>query len=64
MVELVLIDINIEVLMLASHLELPREGHLEAVLNIISYLWGKHNSSLALDLTYPEIDHASFKKRK
>ena len=56
MVELGLIYINTEVSMLASHLALPREGHLESVLNIVSYLWKNHNSMLAFYPTYPEID--------
>ena len=37
---------------------------MEAVLNIISYLQGKHNSRLSLDTTYPDIYHSSFKKHK
>ena len=37
---------------------------MEAVLNIVSYLWVKHKSRLALDMTYPEIDHASFNNHK
>ena len=50
--------------MLESHLALPREEYLEAVLNIVSYLRVKHKYRLALDLTYPEIDHASFNNHK
>ena len=38
MLELGQIDINIEVLMLPLKLVLLREGHLEAVINIFSYL--------------------------
>ena len=64
MVEIGRIDINTEVSMLASHLALPREGHLEAVFHIFSYLRAKHNSRLALDPTYPEIDESSFKKHE
>ena len=58
------IDINTEVSMFAFHLELLREGHLEAVSNIVSYLWGKHNYNLALYPTYPDIDYDSFKNHK
>ena len=64
MVELGRIDINIEVPIMGLQLALPREVNLEAVLNIFSYLRGKHNSRLALDITYLEIDHASFKNYK
>ena len=48
--------------MLALHLALPREQYLEAVFLFFSYLWENHNSKLALDPTYPEIYHDSFKK--
>ena len=50
--------------MLASHLEFPREGNLEAVFHVLLYLQAKNNSRLALDPTYPEIYHNSFKKHK
>ena len=62
MVEFGWIDINTKNLMFSSHLALQREVQLEVVLNIVSYLQGKHNSRLALDPTYPGIDHAIFKK--
>ena len=42
MVELGRIDIITEVSMLASQLELTREGHLEAVFHIFGYLKGHH----------------------
>ena len=50
--------------MLESHLALPREEYLEAVLNIVSYLRVKHNSRLYLDPTYPEIDYVSCNRHK
>ena len=62
MVKLGQIDINTEILMLTSYLALPREGHLEAVFHVFLYLWAKHNSKLAFDPNYPEINHDSFKK--
>ena len=37
---------------------------MEAVFNIVSYLSGNHNSGLALDPTYPGIDHALFNNHK
>ena len=61
MTEIGRIDIITEVSMLASQLAQPREGHLEAVFHIYSYLHHKHNSRLVFDPTYPEIDVASFK---
>ena len=61
-VELGRIDIITEVSMLASHLALPRRGHLEAVYHIYAYLALKHNTRLVMDPTYPIIDMATFKE--
>ena len=61
-VELGRIDIITEVSMLASHLALPRQGHLEAVYHIFAYLAGKHNTRLVMDPTYPTIDMSQFKE--
>jgi hypothetical protein len=63
MVELGRIDIITEVSELASQLSLPREGHLEAVFRIYSYLKYKKNSLMVFDPTYPEIDMETFPKR-
>jgi hypothetical protein len=57
-VELGRVDIITEVSMLASHLALPREGHLEAALHILAYLEKKHN----VDPKYPKIDKAKLKE--
>lgn len=62
MVELGRVDIITEVSMLSSHLALPREGHLDAVLHIFAYLDHKHNSRMVFDPTYPEIDMSNFKE--
>ena len=62
MVEIGRIDIMTEVSMLASHLAMPREGHLDAVLHVYAYLKKKYNSRLALDPTYPTIDMGEFKE--
>jgi len=59
-VELGRVDIITEVSNLASQLALPRQGHLEAVLHIYSYLRDKHNARLALDPTYPKINRDDF----
>ena len=53
-----------DISMLASNLALPREGNLELVFHVFSYLWSKHNSRLALDPTYPDKDHDIFKKHR
>jgi hypothetical protein len=56
------IDILVNVSMLASHMALPREGHLEAVYHIYSYLRNKHSARMSFDPTYPEIDMGAFKE--
>jgi hypothetical protein len=61
MVELGRVDIITEVSTLASHMVLPRDGHLEAVFHIFAYLKRKHNSRLILDPSYPEIDKSAFR---
>ena len=63
MVELGRIDIITEVSELASQLAMPREGHLEAVFRVFSYLKYKKNSVMIFDPSYPEIDHDNFPKR-
>ena len=60
MVEMGRIDIVMEVSLLASHVALPREGHLEAVFHKYTYLKHKHNSCLALDPTYPQVHMGDF----
>ena len=61
MVELGRIDAITEISMLASHLALPREGHLEALLRVMGYMKAKHNARMIFDPTYPEIDYGDFK---
>ena len=60
MVEMGQIDVAMEVSLLASHVALPWEGHLEAVFHMYLYLRHKHNSCLALDPTYPQIHMGDF----
>ena len=59
-VELGGIDIATEVLLLASHVALPRKGHLQTVFHIYAYLKKRHSSRLALDPSYPRIDMRTF----
>ena len=60
--ELGRVDIITEVSKLASHMALPREGHLEAVFHIFSYLKKRHNSRMVFDPTYPHIDSSNFQE--
>jgi hypothetical protein len=42
---------------------MPRQGHLDAVLNLFTYLDKKHNAtSIVFDPTYPSIDMTVFKE--
>jgi hypothetical protein len=38
------INIASEALLLSLHLAYPREGHLDAALHVMGYLWLKYNS--------------------
>ena len=55
MVEMGRIDMACEVSVLSSCLAMPRQGHLQQVLNIFAYLKRHHNSRLIMDPTYPDI---------
>ena len=55
-VELGRVDIIKEVSLLASQMEQPHEGHLEAVFHVFAYLKKKHNARMVFDPTYPDID--------
>jgi len=59
-VELGCIDILMEVSMLSAHNVLPREGHLEAIYHIFSYLKSHENSRLVFDPAYLNIDDRRF----
>jgi hypothetical protein len=60
--ELGRVDILTEVLELASHLAMPREGHLEAVFHLFNFLDKKHNARIVFDPTYPDVDMSAIKE--
>ncbi len=62
MVEIGRVDIITEVSLMSSHMAMPREGHLDAVLHIFGYLKVKYNSRMCFDPTVPYCDESSFKK--
>ena len=63
MVELGRVDICLEVSMMSSHLELPREGHSEQVSHIFGY-WKKcHNSETVFDPSDPDINESDFQEQ-
>ena len=59
-VELGRIDIITEVSLLSSHLALPRDGHLDALLRVFSYLSNKHNATIVFDPIYPLFEDDAF----
>ena len=62
MVEIGQVDIITEVLLMASHMAMPREGHLYAVLHIFGFLKIKYNSRMCFDPTVPFFDKRAFKE--
>ncbi len=60
MIEHVRVDILTEVSMLSSHMALPRQRHLEAALDVMSYLLLHHKLRLCMDPTYPTINSTQF----
>ena len=60
MVELGRVDIASKISLFSSHFAYPRDGHLDAALDVMAYLKQKHNSCLIFDPTYPDIDISSF----
>ena len=62
-IEMGRIDINVEVSMLSSYVACPREGHMDALLQIFAYIKSHHNARIVFDPSYPEIDEA-FDTRK
>eukprot|EP00804_Cyclotella_cryptica_P013947 CCRYP_002465-RA/>CCRYP_002465-RA protein AED:0.03 eAED:0.04 QI:0/0/0/0.83/0.6/0.5/6/0/916 len=54
------IDICTEVSMLSSYSAMPREGHLEAALHVVSYLKSKSNSGLIFDPMEPDVGGYNF----
>ena len=55
-VELGRVDICLEVSEMSSHMAMPREGHLEQLFHIFSYLGKFHNTELVFDPSDPDID--------
>jgi hypothetical protein len=61
-VELGCIEIITEVSMLSTYLCMPREGHLEDVFHVFSYIALHHNARVVFDPTYPSGDPDTFIK--
>jgi hypothetical protein len=61
-VELGRIDIITEVSMFSTFLCMPREGHLDAVYHLFTYLSLHHTARVVFDPTYPDVDMRAFIK--
>ena len=62
-VELGGVDICLKVSMMSSHMALPREGHLEQLFHIFSYLSKYHNSIMVFDPSDPVVDESKFQRK-
>jgi hypothetical protein len=48
--------------MFSIYLCMPREGHLEAIFHVMSYLALHHNARVLFDPIYPSVDMGTFIK--
>ena len=62
-VELRRVDICTEVSLLSSCFALPRAVHQEQVFHVLAYLKKHHNTEMAFDPSYPEIDQNQFERQ-
>lgn len=63
MVELGRLKICLEVSMVSSHMDLPREGHLEQLFHIFFHLSKYHNTVIVFDLSDPVIDASKYQRK-
>ena len=54
-VELGRFDINVEASMMSSHMEIPREGHIQELLHVFAYLKKHMNTDMMFDRSDPVI---------
>ena len=62
MIKLGRMDMITEVSSLSSHVVLPREGHIDAVVHVMAHVDQRCNSRLMYNPSYPEIYHSVFKE--
>ena len=62
-VELGRVDIYLEVFMMSSHMDLPKEGHIEQLFHMFSYLSKYHNTEMVFDPSDPVIDGSKYQSR-
>ena len=56
-------DICVEVSMISSRVDFPRQEHLNQVLQIFGYLKNYHNADMVLNPTEPDINMSRFEKQ-
>ena len=64
MVELGRVDVITETSVPASHMAMPRQGHLDAAIHAFGHLERKMNTRMVFDPTHPEIDQDMFQTCK
>ena len=57
------VDIAIEVSMMSTYVAMPKERHLQQMFQMFTYLKLHHNSRIAMDPTYPDIEEDKFQKK-
>ena len=62
-VELGRVDQVTEVSLLASHMAMPRRGHLNAALHVRAHLKSQSNARMVFDPTYLDVYHQAFKRQ-
>ena len=60
MVELGRVDICVEVSMISSCLDIPREGHIQQLFHIFDYLKKHHNTEMVFDPSVTNFDADKF----
>ena len=61
--ELGRVDICVEVYMMSSQYALPRQGYLEELFHMFTYLRKYHNSEILFDPSVPDIDMSKFERQ-
>ena len=56
------LGICMEVSAMSSFVAIPREGHLQQLLNLLAYINIHHNAQLLMEPSHPEIGEEDFKK--
>ena len=62
-VELGRIEINLEALMLSSHLVIPQEGQFQELLHVFAFIKKHMNTEMVFDLSEPDININYFNRQ-